>query len=144
MVTTYGRRIEAGPLFARIGPPHQSCRRSRAAGPPQPGTFHEISTAMHAQRVRHTGPAVLDLCCVACGRVDALWEFGPRPWDVAARALIVTEAGGQVTNLDGSALDLDGRRILACNGKLHRAMRKTIARAWPEADRRQSAGHVAV
>ena len=61
---------------------------------------------------------MLDLCCVACGRVDALWEFGLRPWDIAAGALIVTEAGGQVTNLDGSALDLDTRKILASNGKL--------------------------
>ena len=59
---------------------------------------------MRTQGVRHTGSAVLDLCYVACGRVDALWEFGPRPWDIAAGALIVTEAGGQVTNLDGSGI----------------------------------------
>ena len=39
------------------------------------------------------GSAVLNLCYVACGRVDALWEFGLRPWDVAAGALIVAEAG---------------------------------------------------
>ena len=62
-------------------------------------TFWE-AFMMRTQGVRHTGSAVLDLCYVACGRVDALWEFGPRPWDVAAGALIVTEAGGQVTNLD--------------------------------------------
>jgi myo-inositol-1(or 4)-monophosphatase len=90
------------------------------------------------QGVRHTGSAVLDLCCVACGRVDALWEFGPRPWDVAAGALIVTEAGGRATNLEGSTLDLDARKILASNGKVHRAMRDTIAKAWPEADRREA------
>ena len=95
---------------------------------------------MRTQGVRHTGSAVLDLCCVACGRVDALWEFEVQSWDVAAGALIVTEAGGQVTNLDGSALDLDARKILASNGKLHRAMRETIAKAWPEADRREAEG----
>ena len=57
---------------------------------------------MRTQGVRHTGSAVLDLCYVACGRVDGLWEFGLRPWDIAAGALIVTEAGGPVTNLDSS------------------------------------------
>ena len=105
-------------------------------------TFWE-AFMMRTQGVRHTGSAVLNLCYVACGRVDALWEFGPRPWDVAAGALIVTEAGGRVTNLDGSALDLDARKILASNGKLHRAMRETIAKAWPEADRRQAEGRAA-
>jgi|HubBroStandDraft_6_1064221.scaffolds.fasta_scaffold3458236_1 myo-inositol-1(or 4)-monophosphatase len=61
---------------------------------------------MRTQGVRHAGSAVLNLCDVACGRVDASWEFGPRPWDVAAGALIIAE-GGRVTNLDGSALDLE-------------------------------------
>ena len=95
---------------------------------------------MRTQGARHTGSAVLDLYCVACGRVDAFWKFEVQSWDVAAGALIVTEAGGQVTNLDGSALDLDARKILASNGKLHRAMRETIAKAWPEADRREAEG----
>jgi len=77
------------------------------------------------------------------GRVDAFWEFGLRPWDVAAGALIVAEAGGRVTNLDGSTLDLDARKILASNGKVHRAMRETIAKAWPEASRRELEGRAA-
>jgi len=72
-----------------------------------------------------------------------LWEFGPQPWDVAAGALIVTEAVGRMTNLDGSALDLEARKILASNGKLHRAMRETIAKARPEADRREAEGRAA-
>jgi myo-inositol-1(or 4)-monophosphatase len=92
---------------------------------------------------RRTGSAALELCYVACRRVDAFWEFGLRPWGVAAGALIVAEAGGRVTNLDGSALDLDARKILASNGKLHRAMRETITKAWPEADRRQAQGRAA-
>ena len=86
---------------------------------------------MRTQGVRHTGSAVLDLCYVACGRVDALWEFGPRPWDVAPGALIVTEAGGQVTNLDGSALDLDARKILASNSQAASRDAREIAKAWP-------------
>jgi len=94
---------------------------------------------MRTQGVRHTGSVVLDLC-VACGRVDALWEFGLPPWDIAAGALIVAEAGGPVTNLDGSVLDLEPRKILASNGRLHRSMRETIAKAWPEAYRREAEG----
>jgi myo-inositol-1(or 4)-monophosphatase len=105
-------------------------------------TFWE-AFMMRTQGVRRTGSAALDLCYVACGRVDAFWEFGLRPWDVAAGALIVAEAGGQVTNLDGSALDLDAGKILASNRKLHRAMRETVAKAWPEADRRQAEGRAA-
>jgi myo-inositol-1(or 4)-monophosphatase len=98
---------------------------------------------MRTQGVRRTGSAALDLCYVASGRVDAFWEFGLRPWDVAAGALIVSEAGGRVTNLDGSALDIDARKILASNGRLHRAMRETIAKAWPEASRREAEGRPA-
>ncbi len=99
---------------------------------------------MRTQGVRRTGSAALDLCYVACGRVDAFWEFGLRPWDVAAGALIVSEAGGRVSNMDGSRLDIDGRNILASNGpRLHRAMRETIAKAWPEAARREAEGRPA-
>jgi myo-inositol-1(or 4)-monophosphatase len=105
-------------------------------------TFWE-AFMMRTQGVRHTDSAVLDLCYVACGRIDALWEFGLRPWDIAAGALIVTEAGSQVTNLDGSALDLHARKILASNGRLHSAMRETIAKAWPEAEQRQAEGRAA-
>ena len=66
-----------------------------------------------------------------------------RPWDVAAGALIIAEAGGRVTNLDSSTLDLEAGKILAGNGTLHSAMRETIAKAWPEADRRQAEGRPA-
>jgi myo-inositol-1(or 4)-monophosphatase len=105
-------------------------------------TFWE-AFMMRTQGVRRTGSAALDLCYVACGRVDAFWEFGLRPWDVAAGALIVAEAGGRVSNLDGSKLDLEARNILASNGKLHRAMGETIAKAWPEAARREAEGRAA-
>jgi myo-inositol-1(or 4)-monophosphatase len=64
-------------------------------------------------------------------------------WDVEAGALIVTEAGGRATNLDGSPLNLDARKILASKGTLHSAMRETIAKAWPEADRCQAEGRPA-
>ena len=105
-------------------------------------TFWE-AFMMRTQGVRRTGSAALDLCYVACGRVDAFWEFGLRPWDVAAGALIVSEAGGRVTNMDGSVLDMNGRKILASNGLLHRPMQETIAKAWPEAARRETEGRTA-
>lgn len=98
---------------------------------------------MRTQGVRRIGSAALDLCYLACGRIDAFWEFGLKPWDVAAAALIVAEAGGRVTNLDGARLDLNAQQLLASNGKLHRAMRATIAKAWPEANRRQAEGRAA-
>jgi len=94
---------------------------------------------MRVQGVRRTGSAALDLAWVACGRIDGFWEFGLRPWDVAAGALIVTEAGGRVGNMDGTRLDIDARNILATNGSIHRAMLATIADTGPEAERRQRA-----
>src|SRR6185437_3070503 len=73
-------------------------------------TFWE-TFMMRSHGVRRTGSAALDLCWVASGRVDAFWEFGLKPWDVAAGALMVEEAGGQVSNMDGSPLDLSGAQI---------------------------------
>jgi myo-inositol-1(or 4)-monophosphatase len=93
---------------------------------------------MRCQGVRRTGSAALDLCSTAAGRTDAFWEFGLKPWDVAAGSLIVEEAGGHVTNMDGKPLDLEGARILASNGRLHDEMIATILETYPEAERRQA------
>jgi myo-inositol-1(or 4)-monophosphatase len=93
---------------------------------------------MRVQGVRRTGSAALDLAWVACGRVDGFWEFGLKSWDVAAGSLVVEEAGGKVTNMDGSPLNLDGGRILASNTLVHEEMRQVIADAYPEAERRQA------
>ncbi|MGH7841905.1 MAG: inositol monophosphatase family protein [Candidatus Binataceae bacterium] len=89
--------------------------------------------------VRRTGSAALDLAWVACGRADAFWEFGLKPWDVAAGALLVEEAGGQVGNMDGTPLDLAAGQILATNRRLHSAMLETIAATRLEAERRHAA-----
>ena len=94
---------------------------------------------LRTQGVRRTGSAALDLAWVACGRVDGFWEFGLKPWDVAAGALIVEEAGGHVSNMDGSALDLAGAQIIGSNGRLHQQMIETISSARPEAERRHAA-----
>jgi myo-inositol-1(or 4)-monophosphatase len=86
--------------------------------------------------VRRTGSAALDLAWVACGRTDAFWEFGLKQWDVAAGALLVEEAGGHASNMDGAALDLSAGNIIASNGRLHQQMIETIRDARPEAERR--------
>ena len=93
---------------------------------------------MRTQGVRRTGAAALDLANLACGRTDAFWEFGLKAWDVAAGALLVEEAGGSVSNMDGTPLDLNGGNIVASNGRLHAEMLRTIAETRPEAERRHA------
>ncbi len=93
---------------------------------------------MRTQGVRRTGAAALDLAYVAAGRTEGFWEFGLKAWDVAAGALIVEEAGGRVTNMDGSALDVYGANIVASNRRIHHEMVATIAETRPEADRRHA------
>jgi myo-inositol-1(or 4)-monophosphatase len=72
-----------------------------------------------AQGVRRDGSAALDLAFVAAGRFDAFWELDLHPWDVAAGALLVREAGGEVTSLDGSPFDLERGSTLASNARVH-------------------------
>lgn len=73
----------------------------------------------HAQAVRRDGAAALDLAYTAMGRFDGFWEFDLSPWDTAAGVLLVREAGGRVSALDGSQYDLAGRTVLASNGAIH-------------------------
>jgi myo-inositol-1(or 4)-monophosphatase len=93
---------------------------------------------MRTQGVRRTGSAALDLAYVAAGRTDGFWEFGLRAWDVAAGALIVEEAGGRVTNMDGTTLDIAAGQIAASNSYLHQQMLGAIAETRPEAERRHA------
>jgi myo-inositol-1(or 4)-monophosphatase len=72
--------------------------------------------------VRRPGAAALDLAWVAAGRMDAFWEIGLSPWDMAAGALLVREAGGLMGDLDGEEKYMDSGRVLATNGKLFSAM----------------------
>ncbi len=79
--------------------------------------------------VRRMGAASLDLCWLAAGRTDGYWEFGLKPWDVAAGKLIVEEAGGKVTDFTGRAWEdiaSMGSENLATNGRIHGAMLKII------------------
>ena len=79
------------------------------------------------QAVRRLGSAALDLCYVGCGRIDGYWEHVVRPWDLAAGALIVFEAGGALSGTDGSPFSVDAGQVLATNSRLHPAMAETLA-----------------
>jgi len=76
----------------------------------------------HARAVRRLGSAAIDLCYVAAGRMDGFWESDLKPWDIAGGALIVAEAGGRVTGMDGDAFSSRGGHVLATNGLIHDAM----------------------
>lgn len=81
----------------------------------------------HCRDLRRFGSAALDLCYVAAGNFDGYWEFGLKPWDIAAGSLIVAEAGGKVSDLNGNLLDLFGEEILCSNGKVHKEMVKVFS-----------------
>ena len=82
--------------------------------------YHQITLRSHG--LRRAGSAALDLANVACGRYDGFWEFNLNPWDTAAGALLVQEAGGLVTRFDGAPFRLDSREVLATNGLIHQEL----------------------
>lgn len=87
---------------------------------------HFIHFQQAAQACRRPGVASLDLASVAAGRFDGYWEMKLKPWDVAAGLLLVLEAGGRVTDFDGSKVDIYAPRILASNGLLHSGMQQIL------------------
>ncbi|MCP5432163.1 MAG: inositol monophosphatase [Alphaproteobacteria bacterium] len=85
-------------------------------------SLRELAAAMAATSgVRRYGTASLDLAYIASGRFDAYWERNLKAWDVAAGALLVREAGGNVTAIEGTPFDIAGGSVLATNGKLHKS-----------------------
>ena len=82
--------------------------------------YHEVTLRSHG--VRRAGSAALDLAYTACGRLDGFWEFNLNPWDTAAGAVLVLEAGGAMTRFDGAPFQLNSREVLACNGLLRREL----------------------
>jgi len=81
---------------------------------------------LNSAGIRRPGSAALDLAWVACGRTDAFWEIGLSPWDMAAGALLVREAGGLVGDLQGEERFLDTGRIVAANSKLFSAVLRIL------------------
>jgi len=103
-------------LVATGFPTHQ---RKRSANM---NYYWEFTLRSHG--VRRDGSAALDLCSVACGRFDAYWEFRLNSWDTAAGALLVREAGGVVTAIEGGPYHLGGPSLLASNGLIHAEMQE--------------------
>jgi myo-inositol-1(or 4)-monophosphatase len=75
-----------------------------------------------SQGIRRSGSAALDLCYVACGRLDGFWELKLRPWDTAAGSLIVKESGGRMSDFSGTTFSIHGNETMASNGAIHAAM----------------------
>ena len=82
--------------------------------------YYELAMLSHG--VRRAGAAALDLAYVAAGRLEAFWEFGLKPWDMAAGILLVAEAGGRCTDMKGSPAVLGGSHLLVDNGRIHDQM----------------------
>jgi myo-inositol-1(or 4)-monophosphatase len=79
--------------------------------------------------VRRLGSAGLDLAYVACGRIDASWEYHLNPWDVAGGMLLVSEAGGRVSDIHGSRADPSADSLVASNGHLHADLQAALLSA---------------
>jgi myo-inositol-1(or 4)-monophosphatase len=88
---------------------------------------HFVEFVERSQAVRRDGAAALDLAYVACGRYDGYWERELAPWDLAAGALLVREAGGQLSGFHGQPADIRAREIVATNGLLHEDMLEVLA-----------------
>jgi len=83
---------------------------------------HFSNFAVRAQAVRRLGSAALDLCYTACGRFDGYWEMKLSPWDQAAGSLILSEAGGRITDFTGRKFSIYGDEVLGTNGLVHQQM----------------------
>ncbi|HEX2966588.1 MAG TPA: inositol monophosphatase family protein [Syntrophorhabdaceae bacterium] len=87
---------------------------------------HFVHFLFEAQAIRRDGSAALNLCYTACGRFDGFWEMKLNPWDIAAGALMVEEAGGQVSGIVGKKLNYYKGEIVASNGIIHKKMLKVL------------------
>ena len=95
-----------------------------------PQYLEQFSLVMRgAAGIRRAGSAALDLSNTACGRFDAFWELALAPWDVAAGVLMVQEAGGVITDLDGNPAQLTAGAFVAGNPAMHAWLLNTVRRA---------------
>lgn len=90
---------------------------------------HFNNFVIRAQAIRLCGSAALDLCYVACGRFDGFWELKLKPWDVAAAALILQEAGGHISDFKDREFHIQGGETLGSNGLIHHQMLEVLGLA---------------
>lgn len=111
-----------------------------ATGFPPFASNNEVNLSLYARftqlshGIRRAGSAALDLCSVASGRFEGFWELKLNPWDKAAGALLVAEAGGTVSDLGGGPFKLLGDEVVASNGLVHEAMCEVFAQAMVKGD----------
>jgi myo-inositol-1(or 4)-monophosphatase len=110
-------RVSATPTLAEslLGTSYPNDLRAA----PQDNLAEHAALMRRCRSVRALGSAVVGLAAVAAGRLDGYWEQRLGAWDVAAGALLIREAGGTVTAVDGGALDLAVPTIAASNGPIH-------------------------
>jgi myo-inositol-1(or 4)-monophosphatase len=94
---------------------------------------HWATFAVRCQAVRRDGSAALNLAYVAAGRFDGFWEMTLSPWDMAAGALLIAEAGGQLSDPRGGPFDHLGRTCVASNGRIHRQLLDILSLNLPPA-----------
>ena len=82
---------------------------------------------------RRSGSAALDLAYVAAGRLDAYFELGLKPWDIAAGELIVKEAGGTVVDARGGSDSMENGQVIACSMKMLKPLMQQVVPAWGDA-----------
>ncbi|MFC3773686.1 inositol monophosphatase family protein [Paenibacillus sp. GCM10012303] len=87
------------------------------------------AVAPKARNIRVAGSAALHMAYVAAGRLSGFWEIGLNSWDIAAGSLLVSEAGGRVTDTSGQPYTLAVRHVLATNGTVHDELRTTLSEA---------------
>jgi myo-inositol-1(or 4)-monophosphatase len=90
--------------------------------------YYQLALLTHG--VRRAGAAAIDLCYVGCGRIDAFWEFGLNPWDMAAGIVILEEAGGRSTDMKGFPVNVRAPHLLTSNGILHPELEELFARIF--------------
>jgi myo-inositol-1(or 4)-monophosphatase len=121
-----GRRLRVS-RTARLGDAVISLWHDPSVWTDRPLRARLAGLGARARSIRTEG-AGFSLAYVAAGRLDAYWEQDAWPWDLAAGALLVAEAGGRVTDEAGRPLDLGQRTVLASNGRLHHAILRHLAR----------------
>jgi myo-inositol-1(or 4)-monophosphatase len=99
-----------------------------AANRHDPAVARFLNVLPHVQTVQRTGSAAMNLAYLAAGRIDAFFSSSLKPWDAAAGALIVAEAGGRITKSDGSPFQIDVPDLLATNGTaIHEGLARVLA-----------------
>jgi myo-inositol-1(or 4)-monophosphatase len=124
-----GGKPDEGKRRISISQAEQLSQSLLATGFPYDIRTSEIDNMNHfanfykkSQAIRRAGSAALDLCYLAMGRFDGFWELKLSPWDTAAGSLLVSEAGGKVTDFSGGSFNIYLKEILASNGKIHQQM----------------------